>query len=196
MRITYLALAALFASATVGWAQDEAQAPEEHRVHQGFWIGGGLGYGSVHPSCDGCGSTSSEGGISGLLRLGGTLSEQVLIGVESNGWFKNMDGVDNTVGNFSAALYVYPSRKTGVFLKGGVGVAGYEASDGGNKLEGYGLGLMGGAGYDIPIGGHTAITPVVTLTYGDVGDLSFENQSFPAKWKQTLVQFALSISAY
>jgi hypothetical protein len=55
---------------------------------------------------------------------------------------------------------------------------------------------MGGAGYDIPIGSHTAITPVVTFTYGDVGDLSFEDQSLPAKWKQTLVQFALSISAY
>ncbi|HEU5154229.1 MAG TPA: outer membrane beta-barrel protein [Gemmatimonadales bacterium] len=196
MRITYLALAALFASATAGRAQEEAQAPEEHRVHQGFWIGGGLGYGSVHPSCDGCGSTTSEGGVSGLLRLGGTLSDQVLLGVESNGWFKNMDGTDNTIGNLSAALYYYPSRKSGVFLKGGVGVAGYEATEGSDKLEGYGLGLMAGAGYDIPIGSHTAITPMATLTYGDVGDLSFNGQKVPAGWKQTLVQFALSISAY
>jgi hypothetical protein len=55
---------------------------------------------------------------------------------------------------------------------------------------------MGGAGYDIPIGRHTAITPMVTLTYGDVGDLSLNGQSFPTKWKQTLVQFALSITGY
>lgn len=196
MRITYLALAALFASATGGWAQEEGQAPAEHRVHQGFWIGGGLGYGSVHPTCDGCGSTDSEGGLSGLLRLGGTASEKLLYGIESNGWFKNTGGVDNTVGNISAALYFYPNPKSGVFLKGGLGVAGYEASDGTNKVEGYGLGLMGGLGFDIPIGSHTAITPVGTLTYGDVGNLSFHGQSVPAGWKQTLVQFALSISAY
>ena len=56
-----------------------------------------------------------KAGSSGLFRLGGTLSEQVLLGVESNGWFKSMEGVDNTVGNLSAAIYVYPSRKTGVY---------------------------------------------------------------------------------
>ena len=46
---------------------------------------------------------------------------------------------------------------------------------------------MGGADYDIDWS-HTAITPVVTLTYGDVGDLSFR-----AGWPsvgQALVQFA------
>ncbi len=165
-------------------------------MHQGFWIGGGLGYGSVDQSCDGCGNSASEGGLSGLLRLGGTLSEQVLLGVESNGWVKSTGGVDNTVGNLSAAIYVYPSRKTGMFLKGGVGVAGYEATAGSDKLEGYGLGLMGGAGYDIPIGRHTAITPMATVTYGDLGDLSLNGQAFPIKAKQTLLQFAVSITGY
>jgi len=196
MRSTYLALAALFASATAGWAQEEGQAPAEHRVHEGFWIGGGLGYGSVNQSCDGCGSSDSEGGVSGLIRLGGTLSEQVLLGVESDGWFKSMEGVDNTVGNLSAALYYYPSKKSGVFIKGGAGLAGYEAKAGSDKLEGYGVGLMGGAGYDIPIGRHTSLTPMATITYGNLGDLSLNGQSFPIGAKQTLLQFALSITAY
>ena len=86
-----LALAALCTSATTARAQDN-EAP---RVHQGFWIGGGLGYGSVSSSCDGCGSSDSEGGFSGLLRLGGTLSEQVLLGVESDGWYKDINGTTN-----------------------------------------------------------------------------------------------------
>jgi hypothetical protein len=120
----------------------------------------------------------------------------VLLGVESDGWFKSIEGVDNTVANLSAALYYYPSKKSGLFIKGGAGLAGYEAKAGGEELTGYGVGLIGGAGYDVPIGRHTALTPMATITYGNIGDLSFQGQSFPIGAKQTLLQFALSITAY
>ena len=187
-----LALAALCTSATTARAQDN-EAP---RVHQGFWIGGGLGYGSVSSSCDGCGSSDSEGGFSGLLRLGGTLSEQVLLGVESDGWYKDINGTTNSVGNLSAAVYVYPSKTMGMFLKGGAGVAGYQAKNGSDKLDGYGVGLIGGLGYDIPIGSHTAFTPMATLTWGNLGDLSFNGQSSASGAKQTLLQVVFTFSAY
>jgi len=189
-----LVLAALCTSATTAKAQD--QANDAPRVHQGFWIGGGLGYGSVSSSCDGCGSSDSEGGFSGLLRLGGTLSEQFLIGVESDGWYKSINGTNNSVGNLSAALYYYPSKSTGIFLKGGAGVAGYQAKNGSDKLDGYGVGLIGGLGYDIPIGSHSAFTPMATLTWGNLGELNFNGASSATGAKQTLLQVAFTFSAY
>ena len=195
MRITFLVLAALCASAPVSTAGAQDQ-PGQERKHEGFWIGGGLGYGSANQSCDGCGSTDAESSVSGFLRLGGTLSEQLLLGVESDGWVKNIDGVNNTLGNLSGAVYFYPSRTAGLFLKGGAGMAGYSATDAGEKVDGYGLGLIGGVGYDIPIGRHSALTPVVSFNYGDLGDLKFHGTAVASGVKQTVVQVALSITGY
>jgi hypothetical protein len=51
--------------------------PQERR---GFWIGFGGGYGTASVSCDGCGSSESEGWYTFFLKLGGTLNERVLLG--------------------------------------------------------------------------------------------------------------------
>ena len=43
------------------------------QTRQGFWIGFGLGWGSLSYSCTGC--SGSEGALSGYLKLGGTLDD-------------------------------------------------------------------------------------------------------------------------
>src|SRR3954464_3289475 len=65
-------------------------AQERH----GFWFNGGLGYGSL--GCDNCGSR--EGGLSGGLSLGGTLSPKWLLGVGTSGWYKDEGGASVTIG--------------------------------------------------------------------------------------------------
>ena len=52
---------------------------------QGFWIGFGGGYGSAEASadCEGC-SGDREGSFTGFIKLGGTLNDRVLLGVEGN----------------------------------------------------------------------------------------------------------------
>jgi hypothetical protein len=136
---------------------------------QGFWFNIGLGYGTADFNCDNCGDTDREGGLGGNLALGGTLSEQFLLGVESDGWYKEESGVKSLFGNLTLAAYLYPSASTDFFLKGGVGLASYRFSNGGSEDD-MGIGLMAGAGYDIPIGRNTSITPTVTFNFGAMGD--------------------------
>ncbi|HET6797986.1 MAG TPA: hypothetical protein VFH40_12570 [Gemmatimonadales bacterium] len=126
-------------------------------VRQGFWIGGGLGYGTL--GCNGC---DRLGGVSGYLKLGGTLRQNILLGVEINGWGKSEFGQTMTMGNMSGAAYWYPVSNGGLFLKAGLG---YSVMDDGFSSE-TGLGLLGGLGYDIRVGRNVSVTPVANWYRG------------------------------
>jgi len=95
---------------------------QQAQTRQGFWIGGGLGYGSL--GCDGC---DRVGAPSGYFKLGGTLRQNILLGVETNGWTKSELGNRLTMGNVSGAIYWYPMTN-GMFVKAG---AGYSVLDSG-----------------------------------------------------------------
>jgi hypothetical protein len=136
--------------ATSGFAQ-------QAQTRQGFWIGGGLGYGSL--GCNGC---DRLGGASGYFKLGATLRQNILIGVETNGWTKSESGQRLTMGNMSGAAYWYPMPASGLFLKGGVG---YSVLDDGFTNES-GLGLLAGAGYDVRVGRNMSLTPVANWFRG------------------------------
>ena len=84
-----VALGALGSAAVVGTAQ-----AQNAQARQGFWFSGGLGYGSL--GCDNCGSR--EGGVSGGLSLGGTITPRFLLGVGTSGWTKSEQGATLTVG--------------------------------------------------------------------------------------------------
>jgi len=92
-----LAMTCFLALGTAGRAW--AQHPQ---TREGFWIGFGFGYGSLGFSCSGCSGT--EGAPSGYLKLGGTLSPNLLIGGETDGWTKSISGTTLTAGNASLAL--------------------------------------------------------------------------------------------
>jgi hypothetical protein len=128
----------------------------------GFFIGLGLGYGSLDLTCDGC-DFDRQSGLSGYLRLGGAVSDRVLLGVESNGWYKSEDGVGVTAGTLTGSVYVYPSSEADLFVRGGVGIASLDSEDI-NADTGFGWSV--GLGYDIPIGRKTALTPYANWFVG------------------------------
>ncbi len=129
-----------------------AVAQERH----GFWFNGGLGYGSL--GCDNCGSR--EGGLSGGLSLGGTLSPKFLLGVGTTGWYKDERGASLTTGTVDARIRFYPSTTGGFFLTGGFGVGSVRvAVDGFGSASETGAGAMLGLGYDIRIGSSLSLTP-------------------------------------
>jgi Outer membrane protein beta-barrel domain len=133
-------------------APELAIAQERH----GFWFNGGLGYGSL--GCDNC--DGREGGLSGGISLGGTLSPKFLLGIGTTGWTKSEGGVTLTTGTLDARMRFYPSRTGGFFLTGGLGVGTIHASVSGfgSDTES-GLGLMLGLGYDIRVGSGLSLTP-------------------------------------
>ena len=125
----------LLATAT---ATTAAQAQERH----GFWFNGGLGYGSL--GCENCGSR--EGGLSGGISLGGTLSPHWLLGVGTTGWTKEDGGIRLTTGTVDARVRFYPSRTGNFFLTGGLGVGEIRASGFGASASETGWGAVLGLG--------------------------------------------------
>jgi hypothetical protein len=142
-----------------------ALSAQHAQVRQGFWIGFGFGYGSLGVSdCEECGR---EGGLAGFLKLGGTLSDNWLLGFESNSWIEEEFDTMFSVSASTAALYYYPNPATGLHLKGGLGIGHIDVEDVGDET---GLGFMIGVGNDFRVGRNISIVPVVTWYLGDFDD--------------------------
>ncbi|HWL41051.1 MAG TPA: hypothetical protein VNO75_12525 [Gemmatimonadaceae bacterium] len=136
-------------------AVGSAQA-QNAQVRDGFWFSGGLGYGVL--GCDDC--SEYEGGLSGGLSLGGTISPRFLLGVGTSGWSKSQGGGTLTVGLLDARVRFYPSTKGGFFLTGGLGVGSVSASISGFGSETEtGMGAILGLGYDWRVSRNASVTP-------------------------------------
>ena len=144
-----------------------AGAAQNPQTREGFFIGFGFGYGTL--GCEGCGDRESS--VAGHLKLGGTVSPTLLVGAESSGWSKEIDGVRITHANLSAIIQFYPSAASGFFLKGGLGFSTLEfsASSGGvsGSVSDEGLGLTAGLGYDIRLGTNFSLSPYLSFAWGD-----------------------------
>ena len=125
------------------------------QTRDGFWISGGLGYGSL--GCDNCGSR--EGGLTGDLSLGGTISPRFLLGVGTTGWTKTQQGATLTVATFDARVRFYPSAAGGFFLTGGLGVGSASLGVSGYSQTQTGLGAILGLGYDVRFAKNASLTP-------------------------------------
>lgn len=139
---------------------------QQAQARQGFWIGGGMGYGSMGLSCTGCADVGREGGLSGYAKLGGTLRPNILLGVEMNGWTKSEGSATVTMGNLSGAAYWYPMATQGLFIKGGAGYSVLSLDTGTGNGNDSGFGILGGVGYDIRVGRNLSITPVANWFRG------------------------------
>jgi hypothetical protein len=142
-------------------------AAQRAQTRQGFWISGGPAFGSLDLACSGC-ETERESGLTLLLAMGGTAGAGLLLGAELEGWAKEIEGVDLTVGHLSGVVYWYPRPASGLFVKGGAGLAVYSVDAGplGDE-EDSGLGLHGGLGYDVRVGRNLSLTPSAGVFWGD-----------------------------
>jgi hypothetical protein len=147
-----------------------AAAQSHPQTREGFWLSFGLGFGSL--GCDEC--DERQGGTNGYLRMGGTLSQKLLIGGEVNAWTKSEDGATLTVSNFGPVLYFYPNPSGGLFFKGGLGLATISIDLGAFDVDENGVGLTLGMGFDARVGRNFALTPyfdILTSSY-DGGSLN------------------------
>lgn len=155
------ALSLLFAiGAVLRPAMAHAQAP----ARDGFFIGFGLGWGSFGVED----AEDRQSGVAGHFRLGGALSDKVLLGAESDAWVREEGGITVTSSSLAAVAYVYPQPTSGFFLKGGLGIASLslDAGDLGDVTE-TGTSLLAGAGYDIGFGGRFGLSPYGTFVIGN-----------------------------
>lgn len=165
---------------------------------QGFWIGFGAGYGSADASCDeGCEGGDRQGSVSGFIKLGGTLSPRVLLGVETNAWIKDEGVTTLTLGSVTGTVTFYPQVSSGFFLKGGVGLSyvdtEFEDQSLSVSVSKTGWGVLAGIGYDVRVARNISITPSANFYYGQPGDLSLAGETLGG-WKQSVIDVGIGIT--
>ena len=163
-------------------AQINIPAPER----KGFWIGGGLGYGAAKLSCGICAEENSRiGGLSGYLRLGATITPSFLLGAEFDAWGGSPepeDPADSTasrfLGSVLAVAYWYPSRRMGLYFKGGAGYLSYRI--GGDDITTSAFAGTLGVGFEVPVGGGFSVLPFINYLDSANGDLKLNGTTIVA----------------
>ena len=159
---------------------DGAAAQRPHRT--GLWFELGSGPAAVRVACAGCADVTTSGGSGAHLRLGGVVSDRVLLGVETFGFTDETFGFTAgdtafvaETGTVAAVVLWFPWR-SGAFLKGGVGIADGRFTttptpDSSVVVEGVGVGLTFGLGWDVAISRKFAITANAGAFITAIGDL-------------------------
>ena len=167
-----MASAVLLATATLSQPA-AAQSP----TLRGPWFGGGIGTASAQVNCELC-TSDRNGGLSGYVAGGISLSPQVRAGLELAGWFDTTDEVSQWMLVYGGSLYWYPQTAAAWYLKGGVGLFNYHAGTPDEDDETLGASaaaLQLGAGYDFRAGSRLWVTPYANMIVTTSGNLTSGN---------------------
>jgi Outer membrane protein beta-barrel domain len=145
---------------------------------RGPWLGAGIGTASAAVNCDIC-TGDRNGGLSGHLSGGFTLSESLRAGAELAGWLDNTDEVRQRLMLYGASLYWTPTPNASWYLKGGIGMLNYNADttdDDEDDALGASTGaLQLGVGYDFRAGSKLWLSPYANLIVSTSGNMTSGN---------------------
>jgi hypothetical protein len=145
---------------------------------RGPWLGAGIGTASAAVNCDIC-SGDRNGGLSGYLSGGFTLSRALRAGAELTGWQDETDAVRQRLILYGVSLYWTPTPTASWYLKGGLGLLTYNADatdDEDDDPLGASTGaLQLGVGYDFRAGSKLWLSPFANLIVSTSGNLTSGN---------------------
>src|SRR3972149_5481078 len=127
-----------------------AQGPG--RTRTGFWFNAGLGWGTA--DCELC-VDQRVGGAAGVLALGGTLSQRLMLGASANAWIRHEGDLTQTLGALNAIVRFYPFSRGHFYLLAGLGASAREVKTGT-------AGILGAA-YDFRIARNVSLTPFANV---------------------------------
>lgn len=164
-------------------AHPQNPIPRTRNPHRsGLWGEFGGGPARIRIGCGGCDTTTTAAGGGGYLRIGGTISRKVLLGIESYTFTDNTFGFseeDTTIvaqNETVAAIVMWYPWRAHFFLKGGVGVAQgrftvQDSTGTPTVADGTGVGITFGLGFDMPISRKFAITANIGSYITAIGDI-------------------------
>jgi hypothetical protein len=183
VRSAWLAIGAIVVTTGALAAQDAPKPAKRQRPHRtGLWAEIAAGPGVLRVAHSGDDRIISKSVEGGFLRLGGVISDNVLLAWESAGFNDEsfgFGGGDTTVVAEMAFVGVsvlwFPGR-TGFFLKGGVGLAQGEfmvptSATQADTVQGAGIGLTFGPGWDWSFSRKYALTLNLHAFVTAIGDL-------------------------
>jgi hypothetical protein len=112
------------------------------------------------------------------FKAGYMLNPRFGMALELSGWLlEESDLEDPAVGEGISQVFLsgryYPSRESNLFATVGGGYASIWNNRPGEPRRKNGWGVTAGAGYDFPTQAKIALSPFVTLSYGDAEDLTY-----------------------
>jgi hypothetical protein len=156
---------------------------------RGFWFGLGLGAGGEsNDFVGGAGYSDLFYQPTVSLKAGGTVGPHLRLGGEILSWInEEFDAVES----LTSALFVaqfYPLKVAGLYLKGGFGIGrnAVEFDDGFNMGD-TGLAGLVGAGYELRLGRHVYLNPVIDF----VGH-TYDGRA-GGSYRERLVNFGLGV---
>ena len=172
--IAAVCLLGVFAVSLPAYSLAQARQP---RVH-GPWLGAGLGTASARVNCEIC-ANDRNGGLSGYLTGGLTITRGLRAGAEVAGWFDTTDEVKQSLALYGASLYWNPQPTGAWYLKGGLGLLHYHADTQNNPdddpLNASAAALQLGGGYDLRASRRLWFTPFANLIVSTSGNLTSGN---------------------
>ena len=168
-------------------------AAQRPQTREGFWISLGGGTDSLSWGCDGCSSRDHGGGTINL-RLGGTPSQQFLLGAELNEVYVDIGLAEIRAGYGAFTMYWYPSATGGLFVKGGVGVGTYVRESDSSKAQSTSAAILLGTGYDIRVGRKISVNPMLTLWSSNKAYLKENRVPIETGFRQSGVTLQLGIT--
>ncbi len=185
--------AALIASVLVmGSTELSAQRAAARR---GVWFGAGLGMGSARLSCTIC-RAGRDGGTSGYLRVGATLTPRFLLGAETTLWYHSENDINFLLGSVFAVVYLYPMNNSGFYIKTGLGVAQYSAKDPNDKISTQAIAGQVGVGYEVLVARNLSIVPFANFQGTAGADVRFNNTVSDLSANTSLIQVGLGITMH
>lgn len=195
------------AGLAIGGACSSVQALEPHKRPQSvFGLALGVGSSRIGLDLGNSGTIESERqvGFGFGFRLGPMVRPDLALTLEGSGWSRRYNNMANqrlipttvTVSVVGGALTYYPAR-SGFYVRGGLGLSTGSVSlvvSGLNfDRDKYGIGLLGGVGYELRLGQSFAMGPSIdfggtrmgTATHGGVTvdfDLTYVNFGITANW--------------
>jgi hypothetical protein len=127
--------------------------------------------------------------------MGGTLSQRLLLGGETNGWIHSESGVDETLGFGNVILVWYPSRTGAFYLKFGLGGMSYKASDGVDDLTATAPAGTFGLGYDFRVRRNFSITPYLNSLATSAASFKVNGTATPTSEDVTISLVQIGVSA-
>jgi hypothetical protein len=162
---------------------------------RGIWLGAGLGMGSARLSCTVC-RENRDGGTSGYLRAGATVSKRLLLGLEATAWYKSQGDVDQLLGSLQAVAFLYPRATSGFYLKTGIGLSNYSAKDSDDKVSSQALAGQIGVGYEVAMSRSLSIVPYANFLASTGGDVRFNDTISGISAKTSLIQIGVGLTLH
>jgi hypothetical protein len=159
-----------------------AAAPSRAQIPRrgGLWADAGAGLARLRLTCSTCSAVAAAGGTEVTVTLGGAPTANVLLGLQAQTWTSSSAGAPQQVRSLTAIVQWYPWPAAGWFVRAGTGVVEgpVTPSTAGapTTVQGTGVGLDFGLGYDFPLSEHYGLTVQAATHIAALGDLEVAGQ--------------------